>query len=72
MSDKIFFVINTVSSGLSISANIDAEEEMLELAPKYLGEIPVSAETEDHGDIGQSIDNYFGGNSVTGSTSASL
>lgn len=48
-----------------ISAHLDTEEEMLELAPKYLGEIPVSADaTEDQGDIAERIDQYFQEKSV--------
>ena len=44
-----------------ISAKIDAEEEMLNLAPKYLGEIPVSeGDVSAHGDIAAEIDAYFG------------
>jgi chromosome segregation ATPase len=44
-----------------ISAKIDAEEEMLQLAPKYLGEIPVSeGEFSVDGDIAAEIDAYFG------------
>lgn len=45
-----------------ISSHIDAEEEMLELAPKYLGEIPVSTDSlsnEAQGDIVEQIDAYF-------------
>lgn len=43
-----------------ISAQLDTEEEMLELAPKYLGEIPVSPESEEaKGDIAEQIDLYF-------------
>lgn len=43
-----------------ISNRIDAEEEMLELAPKYLGEIPVSPSTKGSEDIVREIDEYFG------------
>lgn len=47
-----------------ISAKIDAEEEMLNLAPKYLGEIPVSeGDISAQGDIAAEIDAYFGGDS---------
>ncbi len=47
-----------------ISAKIDAEEEMLNLAPKYLGEIPVSeGDVSAQGDIAAEIDAYFGGDS---------
>jgi chromosome segregation ATPase len=47
-----------------ISAKIDAEEEMLNLAPKYLGEIPVSeGDVSAQGDIAAEIDTYFGGDS---------
>ena len=43
-----------------ISAKIDAEEEMLNLAPKYLGEIPVSeGDVSADGDIAAEIDAYF-------------
>ena len=43
-----------------ISAKIDAEEEMLNLAPKYLGEIPVSeGDVSTDGDIAAEIDAYF-------------
>ena len=43
-----------------ISARIDAEEEMLNLAPKYLGEIPVSQEdVSAQGNIAEEIDTYF-------------
>ncbi len=42
-----------------ISASMDAEEEMLELAPKYFGEIPVE-NTVPTGDIREEIDAYFG------------
>lgn len=43
-----------------ISAKIDAEEEMLNLAPKYLGEIPVSeGDVSSDGDIAAEIDAYF-------------
>lgn len=43
-----------------ISAKLDAEEEMLSLVPKYLGEIPVSQEdVAAQGDIGEEIDSYF-------------
>ncbi|MEZ6095438.1 MAG: hypothetical protein R3C03_14610 [Pirellulaceae bacterium] len=49
-----------------ISAKIDAEEEMLALAPQYLGEIPVSADSEWVGkDIGSEIDSYFGNGDET-------
>lgn len=44
-----------------IASKIDAEEEMLALAPQYLGEIPVNGEAEYvNGDISQEIDAYFG------------
>lgn len=43
-----------------ISGRIDAEEEMLELAPKYLGEIPVSPSIKSSGNIVKEIDEYFG------------
>jgi hypothetical protein len=47
-----------------ISAKIDAEEEMLNLAPKYLGEIPVSeGDVSTQGDIAAEIDAYFGDDS---------
>jgi chromosome segregation ATPase len=47
-----------------ISAKIDAEEEMLNLAPKYLGEIPVSeGDVSAQGDIAAEIDAYYGGDS---------
>lgn len=52
-----------------ISANLDAEEEMLELAPKYLGEIPVSPANEEHGDIANQIDTYFSKSGATSSGS---
>ncbi|MFN9877415.1 MAG: hypothetical protein ACK557_02950 [Planctomycetota bacterium] len=43
-----------------ISAKIDAEEEMLNLAPKYLGDIPVSeGDVSADGDIAAEIDAYF-------------
>ncbi len=43
-----------------ISAHIDADEEMLSLAPQYLGEIPVSADSGfETGDIGSEIDAFF-------------
>ena len=49
-----------------ISAKIDAEEEMLNLAPKYLGEIPVSeGDVSADGDIAAEIDAYFGQGSET-------
>lgn len=43
-----------------ISASMDAEEEMLELAPKYFGEIPVEEVPTATGDIREEIDSYFG------------
>jgi chromosome segregation ATPase len=44
-----------------ISAKIDAEEEMLNLAPKYLGQIPVSPDSEvNTADVVQEFDEYFG------------
>lgn len=42
-----------------ISATMDAEEEMLELVPKYFGEIPVEHSVP-VGDIRDEIDSYFG------------
>ncbi len=43
-----------------INAQLDTEEEMLELAPQYLGEIPVSADSDaNDGNISESIDAYF-------------
>jgi hypothetical protein len=46
-----------------IGAKIDAEEEMLALAPQYLGEIPVSESSMTSGTIGDEIDSYFGSES---------
>ncbi len=48
-----------------ISCRIDAEEEMLELAPKYLGEIPVSTTSVNTGNIAEEIDAYFGEETTT-------
>lgn len=52
-----------------ITSQIDAREEMLEMAPKYFGEIPVSADAagaENAGDIGEAIDAYFGRTAAQG------
>ena len=44
-----------------ISARIEADTEMLQLAPKYFGQIPVTAdEIVDNSNILQQMDSYFG------------
>ena len=48
-----------------INAQLDTQEEMLELAPQYLGEIPVSADSGAvDGNISESIEAYFGAKPV--------
>lgn len=42
-----------------IGAKLDAEEEMLNMAPEYLGSIPVSGEVTDNGNILDDMDEYF-------------
>ena len=44
-----------------INARLDTEEEMLELAPKYFGSIPVGEEDiVSDGDVLAEFDAYFG------------
>jgi chromosome segregation ATPase len=52
-----------------INCRIDAEEEMLALAPQYLGEIPVNTSERGSGNIVYDIDTYFGLDDNTASTS---
>lgn len=42
-----------------INARLDAEEEFLNMAPQYVGSIPVSEEVSETGDILEEMDKYF-------------
>lgn len=48
-----------------INAKLDAEEEMLNMAPEYFGSIPVGAEITDAGNILDEMDEYFTSSSDT-------
>lgn len=48
-----------------INAKLDAEEQFLNMAPQYLGSIPVTVEMDHDGDILDEMDEYFSTKSET-------